>query len=301
MTNKQNGTWTAFPVGCQKWTCSTCSKSKLTKLRLRVKTGWYLKWGTTKALMLTLTYKINYPGAVTQSIAAQRRAQLDTKEFHALMNRHLAELVRWWRNKWGELEYFATTEVTKRGTPHYHLIIPEQCMPRERGVADAISKKWLEITTDSHQIDIRGQKRGWKNCLGYLIKYISKQNHAANYKGKRVYRRSRGFPMPDIGMFESIADQEGKALPKAQYRRLYGQMYYAKQKAITGEWTTQEYKIRMSRFGAFRANYRKLKRYVHNYLRCTTENLAGKAHRSPFGDKITWLCIWEGKVIQGVG
>jgi hypothetical protein len=69
--------------------------------------------------------------------------------------------------KYGEVEYLRVTEVTKKGWPHYHLLLRSGFLPHK-----VVKTLWAELT-GATIVDLRQVKKSF-SAYQYLVKYLSK-------------------------------------------------------------------------------------------------------------------------------
>lgn len=102
--------------------------------------------------------------------------------------RRVPEWARIMRRRFGSIEYLRVTEVTKKGWPHYHLLIRSGYLPHE------VAKNTWALLTGASIVDIRQVKKVF-NCYTYLLKYLTKM-HRIEWTGRHV-SYSKDFFMPD--------------------------------------------------------------------------------------------------------
>lgn len=98
--------------------------------------------------------------------------------------RQLPEWVKVMRDKFGEVEYLRVTELTRKGWPHYHLLIRSGYIPHP-----VARDTWTSLT-GATIVDIRPVKKIF-NTYVYLLKYLTKM-HRIEWTGRHV-SYSRGF------------------------------------------------------------------------------------------------------------
>ncbi len=160
-----------IPVRCKSWTCKTCAPRKCRAILARLLRG-------NPERDITLTMRASVPGSPRDQARAMKRAW--------------SSLATKCRRVFGEFEYAVVFELTKKGTPHMHIL--------QRGTYIPVA--WL--------------KREWtKHGLGHIvhIQKIRHQGHAAvhavKYLGKcfgqtaqaiaplHVVQFSKGYDMKD--------------------------------------------------------------------------------------------------------
>lgn len=157
--------WIALP--CRQWTCRHCAQVKIRQLSVK----------TEKARpnrLLTLT--------VDPSLWENPRHAFDGTR------RKVPELFRTLRQRFHPIEYLRVTELTKRGWPHYHLLVRSPYLPQP-----VVQKRWLELT-GARIVDLR-QVKDRLNTYTYLVKYLSKM-HRIGWTERHV-SYSKGFFPPD--------------------------------------------------------------------------------------------------------
>lgn len=137
-----------IPLPCKQWACRHCAEVKIRHLAVK----------TEKAKpnrLLTLT--------VDPSFYDNPRHAFDETR------RKVPELMRFLRKRFGNVEYLRVTELTKRGWPHYHLLLRSPYLPHE-----VVKRKWQELT-GALIVDLRPVKDKL-NTYSYLVKYLSKMH-----------------------------------------------------------------------------------------------------------------------------
>ena len=219
-----------IPVGCSRWDCPDCSASKKLKLIAQVQSAWEVNFNNAEPYLVTLTYRGEWSAAATA--ITRNRAKQTPQQWDWMMGKHIEKLAAMWRRAFGmKLEYFWTTELTKRNVPHIHMIVPSTCMspimPK-----DWLSEAWGRITGDSHIVNARGRPsdRSVKSAVTYILKYITKIQPHWDYPHRRRYKRSAGFVLPIIGHAEKFQMRSnyytGPVWDETEYRQECGKMYY---------------------------------------------------------------------------
>ncbi len=152
---------------CRRWSCPTCCKTKIRKLALGVRAAKPNR-------LLTLT--------VDPSLHADPKASWNATR------KKVPVLVRSLRQNFGEVEYLRVTEITKRGWPHYHLLVRSGFLPHP-----VVKKYWNQLT-GAKIVDLRQVKRSFE-AYTYLVKYLSKL-HKLEWTERHV-SVSRNFIPPD--------------------------------------------------------------------------------------------------------
>jgi len=158
----------AGPAWCKAWACPRCGPRKARKLAKRI-----AACPGTKLLTLTLPTD-------TTTTAIQKLDQLNAN-FRTLMKR----LRRAYPHS--TLRYVKVVELTKKGTPHLHVVLESEYIPQA-----LVSTLWHEIS-GARVVDIRAIRR--KNGSGkYLAKYLTKWPDFLH--NRRRWSASPGF-LPD--------------------------------------------------------------------------------------------------------
>lgn len=152
---------------CQNWSCRPCAERKIRRLAA-------LTRDAKPTRMLTLTVD---PGRWK----SPRDAFDGTR-------RQVNELLKKLRTKFGEIEYLRVTELTKKGFPHYHLLLRSGFIPHA-----VVKKLWNELT-GATIVDLRQVKESFR-AYHYLVKYLSKL-HKIEWTERHV-SYSRGFFPPE--------------------------------------------------------------------------------------------------------
>lgn len=133
-------------VRCKTWSCPYCSRRNLAILRGRATAGLPTK-------LLTLT---------------TRPLKHETpKACHDRCRPRITRLLGWLRKKYGAIEAMTILERTKRGFPHWHLLVRANYLPQGE-----ISSRW-ERLTGARVVDIRRIKSD-REAVIYVTKYVTK-------------------------------------------------------------------------------------------------------------------------------
>lgn len=135
-----------FVLSCRRWSCPLCSQTKIRKLAFGVRAA-----KPTRLLTLTVDPKL---------YDSPKHAWESTRKKVPLLIRNL-------RKRFGEVEYLRVTEVTRKGWPHYHLLVRSGFLPH------AIVKLLWFALTGAKIVDLRQVKRSFE-AYNYLVKYLSK-------------------------------------------------------------------------------------------------------------------------------
>ncbi|MHC4371343.1 MAG: rolling circle replication-associated protein, partial [Planctomycetota bacterium] len=110
--------WIALP--CRQWSCRHCAQKKIRELAVKTERARPNRF-------LTLT--------VDPQLYENPRHAFDQTR------RKVSECMRTLRNRYGELEYLRVTELTRRGWPHYHMLVRSPYIPHE-----VVKRRWRELT-----------------------------------------------------------------------------------------------------------------------------------------------------------
>jgi len=141
--------WCVIALPCKRWGCRICGERKMTRL------GWRCADARPNRL-ITLTID-------TKLWSTPRTAYDGTK------GKVTALAVRL-RRVYEEFEYFKVLEVTKKGWPHYHLIVRSPYIPQAE-----LSDLWSDLT-GATIVDVRAIRRT-ADVYYYVVKYLGKQRH----------------------------------------------------------------------------------------------------------------------------
>lgn len=107
------------------------------------------------------------------------------------------------RREFGEFEYFKVLEVTKKGWPHYHLVVRSPYISQRH-----LSNLWDELT-GAHIVDVRKLK-ATKDVYFYVMKYLAKQKYipwtnrrvswSKRFFVKTPFDTSKGLELVDVSM-----------------------------------------------------------------------------------------------------
>lgn len=154
-----------IPVGCKTWSCWYCARVKIAKLAAQTREAKPNR-------MLTLT--------IDPSLWDSPRAAFDGTR------RKVPELIKRLRKRFGTIEYLRVTELTKKGWPHYHLLLRSNFLPQP-----VVAKEWRELT-GAKIVDLRQVKATFK-AYSYLVKYLSKL-HTIEWTERHVSYSKNFFP-----------------------------------------------------------------------------------------------------------
>lgn len=163
-------------VGCRRWACSFCGRRKVAALSKRVETA-------KPSRLVTLTVDPSRWDSPRHAYDGTRRA--------------LAPFTRTMRRS-GEFEYLRVLEMTKKGWPHYHLLVRS-----EYRHYSTIQKTWAELT-GARIVDVRKVKQE-DQVYWYLVKYLAKQ-HYCEFTDRRLSWTGKFFPpkpkYKDLGLVD---------------------------------------------------------------------------------------------------
>lgn len=160
---------------CGRWSCSACGPRKVWRLAFKVADARPNR-------LLTLTVNPS--------------RWHDPREAFDATRRKVPVLIRELRQKHGEVEYVRVLEVTKKGWPHYHLIMRSGFLPQVE-----ISRKWDSLT-GAPVVDIRTIEKS-SVVLGYVVKYLSKQEHVP-WTERRIAWSKRFFRNDQVDQAQSL-------------------------------------------------------------------------------------------------
>lgn len=155
-----------FAVPCKRWCCPPCAAKKADLLAFKTALA-------RPTHFLTLTVR-------TTLYRSPRDA-------YDLTRRHIAHVAMYWRRTGGEFEYVRFLETTKRGWPHWHLIV------RSPGARkNWLKQRWFEWT-HAFEIDLQPIADDAR-VTRYCLKYASKADRAIEFTKRRVAWTRRFFP-----------------------------------------------------------------------------------------------------------
>lgn len=152
-------------VTCKTWSCPVCARTKIRRLAAMTALAC-----PNKLLTLTTDPSV-YP--------SPRDAFERTSAF-------VPELVRALRVKYGSVEYLRVTEQTRRGYPHYHMMVRSDYLPQP-----VIKKLWIKYTA-CKIVDVR-QTTNHFGAYQYLVKYLTKL-HKLDWTERHVSYSKNFFP-----------------------------------------------------------------------------------------------------------
>jgi hypothetical protein len=142
----------AFVIGqtrCKRWSCPHCGPRRIAHLTKKTVDAKPNK-------LVTLTLRVD-------PYKTPREAYDDSR-------RCVSKLTEKIRKEIGEWEYVRVLEVTKKGWPHYHLVVRGSYV-QQRWMSD----QWYKLT-GSWVVDLRKIK-GAQKTAAYVMKYLYKQKH----------------------------------------------------------------------------------------------------------------------------
>lgn len=158
-----------FVLSCRRWSCRLCAETKIRKLAYSVRQA-------NPNRLLTLTVDPARHASPAEAWQSTRK--------------QVPILIRKLRAQFGEIEYLRVTEVTKKGWPHYHLLIRSGFLPHS-----VVKRRWEELT-GAKIVDLRQVKKSFQ-AYQYLVKYLSKL-HRLEWTERHV-SLSRNFVPPQEG------------------------------------------------------------------------------------------------------
>jgi hypothetical protein len=159
----KNGCEILRPVGCKTWSCWHCAQLKIKQLSAKTRDAHPNR-------MLTLT--------IDPHLYQTPREAFDKTRSQ------VPELIRRIRKRFGPCEYLRVTELTKKGWPHYHLLLRSNFLPHAW-----VRDQWQQLT-GAVIVDLRQVKKTFA-AYNYLVKYLSKL-HKIEWTERHV-SYSKGF------------------------------------------------------------------------------------------------------------
>lgn len=152
-------------IKCKRWGCSHCGPRRITSLALRCKQAKPNR-------LITLT--------------VDTKRYLTRREAYDQTRRKVTQLACRIRRRFEEFEYIRILEVTKKGWPHYHLLVRSPYIPHSY-----LRDTWAELT-GATIVDVRQMKRD-DNIYFYVLKYLAKQK-VIPWTNRRVSWSRHFFP-----------------------------------------------------------------------------------------------------------
>ena len=156
-----------IPLPCNQWSCRFCANRKVKWLACRVNEAKPNR-------LLTLTVNPDRWESPRDAFDGTRRK--------------LSEIIKHLRTKYGEVEYLRVTELTKRGWPHYHLLIRSEYIPQP-----VVKKEWQRLT-GATIVDLRQVNNKFRTYY-YMVKYLTKM-HKIEWTNRHVSYSKHFFPEP---------------------------------------------------------------------------------------------------------
>lgn len=197
--------WCVIQIRCKRWGCRYCGERKTVAFGFRVSDAQPNR-------LITLTI-------ATKSWSSPREAFDGTK-------RMVTRLAIKLRRDHGEFEYFKVLEVTKKGWPHYHLIVRSSYIPQPK-----ISNEWNRLT-GAHIVDVRKIKKP-SDVYFYIVKYLSKQKYipwtdrrvswSKHFFQDKEFDRGPGLKLDHVGMI----DEHPRSVLRKEYHPFRIHIYSA--------------------------------------------------------------------------
>lgn len=125
--------WHYSKCECNGSDCPNCCLRRYWRICADVKRAWHEDVGTEPVWWFTLTYR-----------ASNR---FNTKEWLVRAHRHLDNLWDRWRRRWGAVPpYLWGLEFTVAGTPHFHIMVPQQEHEDLTSLRRWLRESWSGIT-----------------------------------------------------------------------------------------------------------------------------------------------------------
>lgn len=159
------GTSVFIPLPCKTWSCRWCAQTKIRNLAYRTRDAKPNR-------MMTLTVDPAYWDDADLAYHGTRR--------------QVPVLIRQLRPKFGDIQYFRVTEVTKNGWPHYHLLIRSGFLPHA-----VVRDRW-QLLTGASIVDLRQVKKSF-HAYNYLVKYLAKL-HKLPWSDRHLSWSRKFFP-----------------------------------------------------------------------------------------------------------
>lgn len=156
-----------IPLPCNQWSCRFCANKKVKWLACRVDEAQPNR-------LLTLT--------VNPAKWDNPRDAFDGTR------RKLPDIIKFLRKRFGELEYLRVTELTKKGWPHYHMLIRSPFIPQP-----VVKKEWARLT-GATIVDLRQVNNKFRTYY-YMVKYLTKM-HKIEWTNRHVSYSKNFFPQP---------------------------------------------------------------------------------------------------------
>ena len=155
------------------------------------------------------------------------RAHFSNKQWQRYLTAFFQRLGLYYRRRWGEdLVYLAVPEYTKQGTPHIHMLVPEEFVT---GQDRWMIKMWTTFAPDSYQVHVSRGQHAIGEGLHYVLSYAAKE--MLSVKGMRRYRYGGDWNLPAMGMRDAFRwvdwmTGEIKFFDRKLWERLRGKWYY---------------------------------------------------------------------------
>lgn len=177
-------------VKCKRWGCRHCGERKMSHYAHKVSAAEPNR-------LITLT-------VWTEAYETPRHGYDETR-------RGVSRMVQKLRRRFKEFEYFRVLEATKKGWPHYHLVVRSPYIPQP-----LLVELWSH-EAKSKIVDVRKVNRP-SEVYNYVMKYLGKQKHVP-WTNRRVCW-SRNFFKDDgfeKGQGLKLCGKEWSSIHPAQY------------------------------------------------------------------------------------
>lgn len=161
--------WVIIAICCRRWSCPICGRKKVAHYAQRVSAAKPNR-------LVTLTVN-------PANHESPRAAYDDTRRAIPALSAKL-------RRRFGEFEFFRILEVTKKGWPHYHLMVRSEYIPQPE-----ISSLWNELV-GAPIVDVRALHKSVQ-AYWYVVKYLGKQKMIP-WTDRRAAWTRRFFPKDDF-------------------------------------------------------------------------------------------------------
>ncbi len=199
---REGSIWLQSPIGqtlvmrttCKTWGCRGCRDRLQALFRARVEIGCSTLG---RCAFITLTYKAG--------VKARMGVEYVKEDWRTFLRKSDLRRYRWFR----------IMELTKRATPHHHLVLGPiegriRCYGRDfdirvfdRGfdrcacLSHTLARQWLDVTKDSrivHAVPVIGASGAGSYMAKYLLKGFGEERHLQALGMQRRWSSGRGWP-----------------------------------------------------------------------------------------------------------
>ncbi len=195
----QNGVLKRFcsKLWCNKWSCITCRKKLVKKLKKRMARGGITEF-VNKNGFRTSKYAFKF---LTLTYAGGEKRKKPIPEIYKELQKRWHDLRDNIKRKWGDYHYLRISEPHKDGIPHLHILIVGHAIAKKQ-VLQHIRDLWCN-KYGLGNVDLEVIRNGLGGGINYAMKYATKAGEKFNLKNQfgdksRIFTASKGALGPPI-------------------------------------------------------------------------------------------------------